>query len=114
MFLYRIQLNHPYTHKRHRFLPAQAFRRKSAPLVTSSKTCRPTGFGETIAKILVNIDRRSCLGVKGPSRRRTRSKRRAAALLVDLLRGRANASVVKKQTRRIARMLKYVPGALEA
>lgn len=70
MFLCRIQLNHPYTHKRHRFLPARASRRKSAPLVTSSETRRPTGFGETIAKIPVNIDRCSCLGVKGPSRQR--------------------------------------------
>lgn len=88
MFLCRIQLNHPYTHKRHRFLRARASRRKSAPLVASSETRRPTGFGETIAKIPVNIERCSCLGVKGPFETTSPGANAAAALLADLSRER--------------------------
>lgn len=119
MFLCRIQLNHPYTHKRHRSLPARASRRKSAPLVTSSETRRPTGFGENDSEnppsilIVVLVPESKVLRDNEP-----RSKRRAAALLADLLRERPDeqsASVVKKQMRRIARVLKYVPlRALEA
>lgn len=71
MFLCRIQLNHPYTHKRHRSLSARASRRKSAPLVTSSETRRPTGFGENDSEnppsILIVV---LVSGVKGPSRQR--------------------------------------------
>lgn len=90
MFLCRIQLNHPYTHKRHRFLPARASRRKSAPLVASSETRRPTGFGETIAKIPVNIDRRSCLSESKVLRdNESRSNAARPLFLPDLLRERS-------------------------